>query len=245
MSEAKMKMDEKEFFRAIDDWCSGTPAERATMDLQYGALASRLGIELTREEEPKGCPFCGCENVLFEENRILCLRCGTRGAFGSTKAQAIAAWNRRHQPPPEKIIAEEELAKRMFNAVNPGQDWINSLDKHSRERPWKTAARAALRALGLGIPEEEGEDSEEWSTQYMTPAPPSPKTTPGEVHLFDGDDMKTLAIPTREELAKEMRKAYFVATEIVPNADTGWDAAAAYAFRAFGLEPRKEEDHGA
>ena len=50
--------------------------------------------------ELKPCPFCGGEAMLFAPRHhgapreVMC-DCGARGALSYSKAEAIAAWNRR------------------------------------------------------------------------------------------------------------------------------------------------------
>lgn len=179
MSEAKMRMEEGEFHRflahayQVMDEFSGNDEDMKKVE---GTLASRLGIELVpREEEPGECPFCGFGPPATSGGlsgwRVRCPSCGIRTADFEVFAEAIAAWNRRHQPPPPTIPTRE-------------------------------------------------------------------------VHLFDGKDLKTITIPTREELAMGLSGEYRQARYATSRHDVLWRTVADAAFRAFGLEPRKEEDHG-
>ena len=293
MSEAKMKMEEREFFDAVGEFTAGHEPPEAMRQ-----LAARLGIELVaREEELRRLsvmvtPYGACLEVegysdeedpwldltLIDQNRRLSV------AEVDKLRLLVGAWNRRYQPPlPKAALTVQDLARCMFNAVNPREDWMTSLDKHFREHPWGTAARAALRALGL----EEREDPGEWSTQYMSPEPPPQKeaapeeslpawsrfegcaiwarsreeealirfTAPGKgdcvlnlrryaIHPIEGPcpahQPPPPTIPTRERLALEARGAYVNSDDWQER----WRNVADAAFRAFGLEPRKEEEHG-
>ena len=50
-------------------------------------------------EELRKCPFCGGEAEMFFDvpyaSYVECLKCGSRTKICYTKAEAIAAWNRR------------------------------------------------------------------------------------------------------------------------------------------------------
>ena len=66
----------------------------------YLRLGDLLFISIGQKEvKPKPCPFCGsnagdpieCDNGWY----IVCDECGTAGLAYDSKAEAIAAWNRR------------------------------------------------------------------------------------------------------------------------------------------------------
>ena len=156
MSEAK-KMDEKEFFRAVQDW-EDVESLASSSDHQRLTLAARLGIELTREEEPLPCPFDGAAPMILVDRAeggfvVRCPKCDIRIPGAEVlafrdRSYAIAAWNRRHQPPPPKIPTREELGdemrKRFFDDVEG--------DNFSL---WRHVADAAFRAFGLEPRKEE------------------------------------------------------------------------------------------
>jgi hypothetical protein len=81
------------------------------------------------------CPFCGYANPsMFYEWQVVCrpaldedyppeFGCDAEGPFGKTEAEAIAAWNTRHEATAEALEAMREA--RVFLALVAGNvDWM-------------------------------------------------------------------------------------------------------------------------
>lgn len=64
----------------------------------YRCAFAWLSLE-AEEEKPLPCPFCGADGKITELKeggfRAFCLKCLSASGAYSTKADAIAAWNRR------------------------------------------------------------------------------------------------------------------------------------------------------
>lgn len=155
MSET-MKMEEGEFFEIMEAHHRGDSREGNW----FRDLAARLGIELTpREEEPLPCPWCGGEAVVSTSwcycKNDVCGGIGPTVKQGS-RAEIVAAWNRRHQPPPPTIPTREELANKIRETYWRDHGEVE-LSRHlgRGDSRWRDAADAAFRAFGLEPRKEE------------------------------------------------------------------------------------------
>lgn len=68
----------------------------------FGNQCAFRWLDLEAEEEkPLACPFCGGEAIAvfgpidMEQHHIRCIKCYATSRLCDTKADAIAAWNRR------------------------------------------------------------------------------------------------------------------------------------------------------
>lgn len=60
-------------------------------------LTNKFGIK------PKGCPFCGSEDLMMRGEAVVwlfCDGCETEGPWGTTESQSIERWNVRHEETP-------------------------------------------------------------------------------------------------------------------------------------------------
>jgi Lar family restriction alleviation protein len=104
--------------------------------------------------ELKPCPLCGCEKseACYSEigYAVYCDKCGARGPLAKTKADAIAAWNRRADDDNfksmKKRIAIQATAE-LVDALRDLYDEQNDAPLERRRPEWQAAMDNAIKVL--------------------------------------------------------------------------------------------------
>lgn len=101
-------------------------------------------------EELKPCPFCGCDDIRTHlEWSMICANCGAEGSLTDSRADAIAAWNRRaalastRTASDTRTAAGEAECDSALRAAPAGQQDAGTAAQDAAALAWQTALDSA------------------------------------------------------------------------------------------------------